>query len=78
MNIIFDKHFKQRMFQMVKPKAKNDHCPFCDTKITGKNFRGAMWVDGEFRMFDGSIFCLFKIVDIERAKQNVSKSTTDQ
>lgn len=78
MNIIFDKVFKQRMFQMVKPKAKNDRCPFCDTKITGKNFRGAMWVDGEFRMFDGSIFCLFKIVDIERAKLDATKHEIDQ
>ena len=78
MNIIFDKAFKQRMFQMVRKRAQNDQCPFCNTKITGKNFRGAMWVDGAFRMFDGSIFCLLKIVDIEKARQHVSKPTTDE
>lgn len=63
MNIIFDKSFKQRMYQLIRSKVNDPRCPFCFKEITGKNFAGAAWIDGQFRMFDGSFLCLIEYAD---------------
>lgn len=64
MNITFDKALKQRIWQTVNSKAKNDECPFCTKKITAKNFVGCALVDGEFRVFDGNLMCLIQLSDV--------------
>lgn len=61
MNITFDKSLKQQFWQIVNKKIDNHDCPFCGRQITGKNFVGAAWIDGEFRAFDRSITCLIEL-----------------
>lgn len=63
MNIIFDKSFKQRMYQLIRSKVNDRRCPFCLKEITGKNIAGAAWINGEFRMFDRNFVCLIQYAD---------------
>jgi hypothetical protein len=68
MNITFDKTSKQFVWNLVKRKVENRTCPFCGTGITAKNFAGAMWLNEEFRAFDGSLICLIALTDQIRTK----------
>lgn len=66
MQITYDKAYKQRVWQSVNRKIARQTCPFCDTQLSGKNFAGAAWIDGEFRAFDGNLVCLIALSDILR------------
>jgi hypothetical protein len=61
MNITFDIKFKQRVWQAINSEIEDKTCPFCGVKITGKNFRGAAFINNEFRAFDGNLVCLLQL-----------------
>lgn len=64
MNITFNKLAKQRVYQWIKRSladSSDPHCPFCQTPITGRNFRGAALINDELRAFDGSLMCLMEL-----------------
>ena len=69
MNITYDKALKQRVWQAVNRKIASNQCPFCSVTITGKNFAGAAWVNGEFRAFDSNLICLIQLSDVLKEKE---------
>lgn len=73
MNITFDKELKQRVFQMVESKVEDKRCPFCLTPIRAKNFAGAAFINGEFRMFNGDFVCIIMYADY--VKENIDPDT---
>lgn len=72
MQITFDKSLKQRIFHSIRRRLEDTHCPFCNTKITARNFAGAAWIHGHFRAFDKSLPCLLGYVDAIKKEKHES------
>lgn len=70
MQITYDKALKQRVWQAVNRKIADKTCPFCGAKMSGKNFAGAAWVNGEFRAFDSNLICLIALSDVLKETQH--------
>jgi hypothetical protein len=51
-----------------KGKSKTERVHSVALGITAKNFAGAMWLNEEFRAFDGSLICLIALTDQIRTK----------
>lgn len=65
MTITFSKELRQRVWHLLRPQIADQTCPFCHVDITGKNFAGAAFIQGEFRAFDGNFICLLELTKID-------------